>query len=545
MKEKIETKTGEPSNDFQLAKEIFTSTKTDLRTLPPEQLKEVQRKLALLRGFEKSGLTAKQFTQRLRDNEAERLLHGYAKPEDVEHPSTFYKWMKDAAIPYNLRDRRLENSPDSTVPDWQLCYLIMELWHRPTVRTKRVVRDLEKIAKQNGWQTPKYDAVNRLKNRITKMGSPYDLIQKMMAGKFYQQYGMVIFRSYSHSNVRWEIDWCQLDFQVVGPDGKYVKPYVLLAIDCASRLIMGCMPTPEVPDTADYLRFLRYCFLPKSQNITWGGLTETIQTDNALIFKCADVKAALAALGINFDPIDEYCPSQDGIVERAIQRLKADIREQFASGLARKNLLTRDLKYVGSWAALKEELAEWVFEVCCVRKHSAIKMVPLQFWHTHLLKPEDGVADERSVHAACLISNQFTVYREGVKIGGSYYTSAQLSGHKKKKVKVYYNPDDKLHTVLAAINGEMVPLSLNTASDHQLQRALTNERASAVEAVREAATIIKEVTAKNLSVIVPASAKAEKEFEETKQKSKKKPEPPQSKIIDSVPDVQKGTINGV
>lgn len=433
---------------------------------------------------------------------------GYPSADKVPHHSTLYSWLKEKETPVALRDGRLENAPPSKVPDWQLALMVLELHVKPNAKTTAIVRHIGLVATQQGWKQPQYDAIHRLRKRISKAGSVLDMVAALRLSQFYLKYGLVIFRAYSHSNARWEIDWCQLDVWVISPEKGFVKPFVLLAVDCASRMIMGWLVTPNVPDTADYVRFLRFCFLPKSSKMVGGGLPGIVQTDNALIFKCADVVTLFTDLGIKFEQITPHCPAEDGIAERAIQTLKNDIKEEFVHGLTRANLVTRDERFVGSWEDIQSGLADWAFEKSCVRKHSALGMTPYRHWHTNLPSPDAAFADVKRVNRACLVSTSEKVYREGVPVKGSFYIAPQLGGYIKRYITVYHNPDETIHTVIAVLGGDLVDLVLNTNADHALQNALTDERRSAAKAIREANRLMRKLAAKNLAHIAPGSAKA-------------------------------------
>ena len=547
MKTHSDVKLNEPGNECLLQGELFASRPTSLKTLPDEQKEIVQQKLFFIQSMRRRGETPEQFLKYLRDNESARIVLGYTTIESLPHRATVYEWIKHEKDPYVLADKRLLSRPDSKVPDWQLMILVLELVNSSKRSTKKIVRSIARIAKKLGWREAKYDAIHRLRKRITQQGTPLDLIKKLREGQFYLKYGMVIFRVYYHSNERWEIDWCHLDIWVIGPDGELVKPIVLLAIDCASRLVMGWRIMPSVPNKRDYIKFLKFSFLPKGNKIIWQGIPEIIQTDNAEIFKCGDVQVLADVLGFELDPITPHCPSEDGVVERAIQTLKRSIMEQFVGSLTKATLPTSELQYVGSWDDLEDALAQWVFFDARLKVHPAIGMTPYQFWIENLESPERGIADAKRVREACLVSKKVKVCREGVQVAGSFYTSERLAGYIKRHVTVYHNPESEIYKVEAVLNGESVDLTLNTAADHRLQRALKNSNASTVSAAREANKTLKQMRSDVLPIIAPGSAKAQKEFKKVKA-SKKSSAKPKGKeetftIISSVPVAERFTFN--
>jgi putative transposase len=261
---------------------------------------------------------------------------------------------------------------------------------------------------------------------------------------------------------RVEIDHTTLDLFVVDErDGLPIgRPHITACIDKHSGLVPGWHIGFNQGGYESIMLCLLHAFLPKpdyrtlygtEHNYPVYGLFEKLCIDNGRDFKSADLKNALAELGI----IREEMPKETPWFKGSIERYFRSVNQRLLKG--QPGYSFGNVVQLGDYDAQKDAVISLsafleVFHIFMVdiypySWHDGLEATPMQRWQASasLFQPdlfEDAVALKRIL----LPSAERTLQARGIEWEGNFYRGTELARlreqHGKERVRFKYNPDD-------------------------------------------------------------------------------------------------------
>lgn len=242
---------------------------------------------------------------------------------------------------------------------------------------------------------------------------------------------------------RWEIDHTPLDLIVFDEVSRlpHGRPWLTVAIDKYSRMIVGIYIGFGNPSAYSVLQCLRQAILPKQDilaqfdeiTLPWParGIPEMIVLDNGMEFHSAALIKACEELNIQV----QFCPAKQpeykGAVERFFRTISQDLIHRlpgttFSNIRQRGDYESEKTAAIG-FKTLHVLIYKWIVEVYHQQVHRGIGMSPAKKWeegereriieypaHPDQLRVITGHVAER------------TLFRYGVEINGLKYNSPAL-----------------------------------------------------------------------------------------------------------------------
>lgn len=247
----------------------------------------------------------------------------------------------------------------------------------------------------------------------------------------------------SHVLERVEVDHSSLDIIVIDkhtmlPLG---RPWMSLAIDKFSRMIIGFYISFNAPSSFSVLQCLKRSILPKDEWLArfpdiqgiWPafGIPELIATDNGMDLHSDAFAKSCLELGIQI----LYCPSATPQMKGSVERFFRTMNEGLIHtlpGTVFSNIDERGDYPSEDLAAIDMEtltylITKWVVDVYNVSFHRGINSSPLRKW----LESSDKFTIELPVYPKQLdviigIPAKRTLFHYGVELEGLHYNSRNL-----------------------------------------------------------------------------------------------------------------------
>lgn len=129
-----------------------------------------------------------------------------------------------------------------------------------------------------------------------------------------------------------QVDAARADIIVLSRDGRSVleRPWILWAIDVATRCVWSWSVCEDTPSEIDYLRLMRKGFLPKDELVREHGaqnaypvlgIPQLILADRGWQFAAMRSRERLAEIGVIVEHAAAYRPDMKGTVERLIRTI--------------------------------------------------------------------------------------------------------------------------------------------------------------------------------------------------------------------------------
>lgn len=300
-----------------------------------------------------------------------------------------------------------------------------------------------------------------------------------------------------------QIDHTPLDIIIVDDEQRLPigRPYLTLAIDVFSRVIVGYYLSLDAPSTTSVAMCITCAILPKNKllldldiNCNWDiwGFMSTIHTDNGSDFRVDSLSRACLKYNINW----EYRPIGGARFGGHIERLLGTVNRELHtipgatfSNVAQRGSYDSDGKAVMSFNELERYVVTWITKVYHNTKHTALGLSPLQKWEEGIWgtdkTPGTGlgakVADSDTLIIDFLPEFSRTVQRYGIEIEGLLYYAdvlrrwigAEDPSDPKKKRKFtckrdprdissirFYDPETKMYFHIPTAKQEIPPISI-------------------------------------------------------------------------------------
>ena len=202
-----------------------------------------------------------------------------------------------------------------------------------------------------------------------------------------------------------------------------VRPYLTLAIDSASRLVMAGLFSYDPPDRFMVAAAIRAAML-MSEAKPFGGIPDEIWVDNGKDLIARHVQQLVRGLGATLEPGPPHQPQIRGIVERFHETLDTRLWATLP-GYVGANVVERNpnAKAELTLTELDQHFRAFV-ERYHQEVHSVTGAIPLQFWQDHTAQRP---VDERLLDVLLKEAAQRRVLKEGIKYGGRVYWHADLA----------------------------------------------------------------------------------------------------------------------
>ena len=363
------------------------------------------------------------------------------------HFTTLYRWLKKYKSTGTLTgllpkpsgrkkgETRLDFMTEDVMQDVINNYYLTK--QRPSVQS--VINKINIECKNRGITAP---SKNTIRNRIHKL-TEYDVLKKQgnrsiartkfepVPGTFETDYPMQLI----------QIDHTPVDLILVDDDTREPigRPYITVAIDIYSRMIVGYYLTLSPPSSTSVALCITNTVLSKEKTLLeldieadWNvwGFPETIHVDNGADFRAEALRTAGLAHGINieFRPVGKS--NFGGHVERVIGTLMKAVHE--IPGTTFSNIQERqdydsDKNSSMTFNEFERWLVTFITKVYHKRKHEGIGMSPEQLWERGIFGEESSVgllpkpADSMSVTIDFLPIFHRTIQKNGVNIEGLNY----------------------------------------------------------------------------------------------------------------------------
>lgn len=266
-----------------------------------------------------------------------------------------------------------------------------------------------------------------------------------------------------------EIDHTPCDIILVDDEHRLPigRPWITLAIDIYSRMIVGYYLSMNAPSVTSVGMCVSNAILPKDLllskfdiNSNWNvwGYPETIHVDNGADFRADAVKRAGLAHGINieFRPVGRA--NFGGHIERVIGTLMHEIHNlpgTTFSNIKQRGEYNSDANASMTFYEFEKWILTFITKIYHKRIHSSLSLSPEQQWEEGLFADESGIgfiqkpSNNSSIILDFLPIYERTIQKNGVNIEGlNYYDHVlrtkinQMENGKKKQFIFKRDPRD-------------------------------------------------------------------------------------------------------
>lgn len=264
------------------------------------------------------------------------------------------------------------------------------------------------------------------------------------------------------------------------------RPWVTLAIDVASRMVVGVYITLEPPCAVSVGMCLTNALLPKSGLLEklgvpgeWPvhGIMERIHTDNGREFHSEALQRGCAELGIDMQQRPVGSPHYGGIIERLIGTLMGKCR--LLPGATQRNVPERgdydaEGKAVMTLSQFTAFFVNEIVNVYHLSKHRTLDVPPLVKWHDLA----QGQTVGRVLPLGCehwqlpVLFYPFAmrkIRRTGIELHTRHYWTDELTEWvgREEKCAIHYHPGDASKVYLLGPSGSVV-VATHTGGDKRL-----------------------------------------------------------------------------
>lgn len=242
---------------------------------------------------------------------------------------------------------------------------------------------------------------------------------------------------------RVEIDHSPLDLIVIDMLTKLPlgRPWLTVAIDVHSRMVMGFYISFNAPSAYAVLQCLRQAILPKDELLArypdvkgpWPahGLMDLIAVDNGRDLHSEAVEAAALEMGIEILFCGAKTPWQKGTVERYMRTVAEGLIHRlpgtvFSSVDARGDYPSEEMAVV-DMDTLVHVMIKWIVDVYNVTPHRGIGGRPLDRWYEGIRgRIVELPAYPQQLQVMTGIPATRTVFHYGIELDGLHYNSDLL-----------------------------------------------------------------------------------------------------------------------
>lgn len=323
-----------------------------------------------------------------------KLLHRYKQRPQT---SSLLPWKRGRGRDVRLLGGEQEDLLQDCIRDF---YLTRE---RPSLAA--LMREVKRRFFERQWSIPAYQTVKR---RVVALDPRFVSTKRDGAKKAREKFGPVLvstLRADAPMDVV-QIDHTQADIIVVDQEHRKSigRPWLTLAIDVATRAVVGFSISLEPPSTLSVSLVLSHLVLSKESwladrelhNLDWpmGGLPKMIHVDNAQEFHSQVLLRGCQEYGIILEHREPGQPHYGGHIERLIGTMMGEVH--FLPGTTFSNPTQKGDYDAEARAALSlPELERWlalqIAGIYHLSRHSALQMTPLRAWQEGVAKRKQPI----------------------------------------------------------------------------------------------------------------------------------------------------------
>lgn len=225
------------------------------------------------------------------------------------------------------------------------------------------------------------------------------------------------------------------------------RPWLTLAIDTYSRMVMGFYVSFNAPSGHGVLQCLRRCILPKDEWLArfpdikgeWPahGVMELIAVDNGMDLHSDALEAACQEMGIQILFCGSKTPQHKGAIERFFRTMNMGLIHRLPgtvfSSVDQRGDYPAEEKAVIDMETLLHLVTKWIVEVYNVTKHRGIGARPIDRWRES--------ADKRIIELPVYpqqmevisgIPAKRTLFHYGIELDGIQYNSDLLQSIRRR-----------------------------------------------------------------------------------------------------------------
>lgn len=461
------------------------------------------------------------------------LLQGASRVEIEKHAqelgthyTTLYRWhrcyLSTGTITGILSHKKGRKSGEIRIPS-RVEAIIQEMIDKYYLSKQRLSVPLviQKVFFQCKQENLVLPGANTIRNRIASVSEYYRLKRQGEAALAKDKYDP----KPNHFSVHYPLEIVQMDHTKVDiilvddatrmPIG---RPWVTLAIDIYSRMIVGYYLSLDAPSATSVALCLTNVVMPKDElllhldiNAEWHvwGKMKTLHVDNGPDFRSDALKKACLVHGIhtNFRPIPKK--EYGGHIERLMGTVMKEVHSlpgTTFSNIKERQSYDSDGSAMMTFLEFEKWLVTFITKVYHRRKHAALGMSPEAKWQEGIFgnatKQGTGYpprpSDSQSFLIDFLPTYARTIQRNGVNIDGlNYYDHALRpfinaidSDTKKKKQFIFkrdirdmshvwfYDETTQTYYKINLANGEIPPMS---ASEYnEVRKIIGKKNASSI-----------------------------------------------------------------
>jgi putative transposase len=241
-------------------------------------------------------------------------------------------------------------------------------------------------------------------------------------------------------NDLWEADHKQLDIDVRASGfDRPVRPWLTLFVEAFSRVVVGWALSVR-PHSGSILAAFGSA-VAVTPNKPWGGVPVRLRVDRGADFLCDAVREACGRLGVVLDPAPPYSPFRKGKVEAAGKSVERALLPPLPGYLAAGRETRQERSTLMTFDDLVDVLRTGIDSWNRSHAHPVLGCTLAEAWERDATPVR--VVDEERLRWMMLAEDRRIVHKEGVRLGGRYFTAAELTGRCGTAVAVLHWPHDQ------------------------------------------------------------------------------------------------------
>lgn len=336
------------------------------------------------------------------------LINGATKKEVIEHSveqnihyTTLYRWFKkyqSTGTVTGLLSKKNGRKPKTFTIESRVEKIIKEVIenlyltkHRTTIY--EVIRAINKDCENQKLASPSDSTIRRRINDISEYHRLKRRMSSKQANSKYAPSPGEYIADYPLQIV--QIDHTPVDVILVDDEHRLPigRPFITVAIDIYSRMIIGYYLSLEPPSTTSVAMCVAHAINPKdnwmllheveSEWPVWGFM-DTIHTDNGAEFQSDTLQKACMTYEINLEYRPVKSPHFGGHIERLIGTMMKSVHSipgTTFSNISERAEYDSEGNACFTFSEFEQWLVTWITKVYHKRKHSTLGVSPEKKWH--------------------------------------------------------------------------------------------------------------------------------------------------------------------
>ena len=241
-------------------------------------------------------------------------------------------------------------------------------------------------------------------------------------------------------NDLWEADHKQLDIEVraTGFD-RPVRPWLTVFEEAFSRIVPG-WALSVTPHSGSILAAFGSAVTVRPDK-PWGGVPVRLRVDRGADFLCDAIREACGRLGVVLDPAPPDSPFRKGKVEAAGRCVERALIPPLPGYLGAGRETRAARSELMGFGDLVEHLRTGIDAWNRTHAHPVLGCTLDEAWERDATPVR--TVEEGRLRWMMLAEERRKVQREGVRLGGLYFTAPELTGRRGEEVQVLHWPHDR------------------------------------------------------------------------------------------------------